>query len=455
MENLTSALRGLLAATDQFESEAPSETELAAISRRGNLRPSEDEAIGIWFARFLGVRESLWEIIDEALLVVDTPMEQLQERDDWKYFLIGYSAACLLIRLDRLLLFRIATHTVFQRKLNEAFPEYGIPRKQYTKIFSAYVNRRHALMIYDAIRLAKKNRQYLESFREDPEVGFLAQRIDVLESYLDPSKRNYLRRLLSYISHKWRRRGVVSMTKSLAKVAEGFGRTASEISSQAKKRVTSTLRAEMAALLEPGDVIVTRHDLALTNLFLPGFWPHASLYIGTADEREQLGVVAGEEKAQHWKDDICVLEARKDGVLFRPLNDTLAVDNFVVLRPELSQAGIRRGIERAIQHEGKMYNFDFDFFNSDRLVCTEVVYRAFDGLEDMHFPLTERAGRKTLSAEDLLDFALQSSWLTPIAIFGVPGCEQECVLGEAARGLLVNSYPSAATTVTQSASNSL
>ena len=444
MEHLTAALRALLVATDQVESDAPSESELAEICERGNLRPSQDEAVGYWFARFLTVRDTLWAVIDEALLMVDKPMKDLQEEDDWRLFLIGYSAACLLIRLDRLLLFRVASDTVIQRKLNEEFPEYRIPRKQYTRIFSAYVNQKHALMIYDAIRLAKKNRRHIERLREDPGVGFLAQRIDELESYLDLSKRNYVRRLLSYISHKWRRRGVVSMTRSLARIAEGFGRTASEISSMSKKRVTAGLRSEMAALLEPGDVIVTRHDLALTNLFLPGFWPHVSLYIGTVEERERLGVKADEEKAARWKDDICVLEARKDGVLFRPLSDTLAVDNFVVLRPELSPEGIRRGIERAIQHEGKMYNFDFDFFNSDRLVCTEVVYRAFDGLEDLHFPLTERAGRKTLSAEDLLNFALSASSMTPIAIFGVAGCEDQCVRGEAVLSLLLNSYPSAA-----------
>ena len=147
MEHLTAALRGLLVAADQIESDAPTEKELAAICARGNLRPSEDEAIGYWFARFLSVRDSLWGVIDEALRIVDKPMGDLEQDDDWRLFLIGYAAACLLIRIDRVLLFRVAFHTVIQRKLNEAFPEYRIPRKQYTTIFSSFVNERHALML--------------------------------------------------------------------------------------------------------------------------------------------------------------------------------------------------------------------------------------------------------------------------------------------------------------------
>ena len=87
-----------------------------------------------------------------------------------------------------------------------------------------------------------------------------------------------------------------------------------------------------------------------------------------------------------------------------------------------------------------MYNFDFDFFSSDRLVCTEVIYRSYDGLDDIHFPLTERAGRKTLSAEDLLDYSLDAEAFEPVAIFGVNGCEADIVYGDAVRELLVASY---------------
>ena len=168
--------------------------------------------------------------------------------------------------------------------------------------------------------------------------------------------------------------------------SEGFGRTASEINFQSTKRVTPEIRKSAASFLKPGDIIVTRHDRALTNLFLPGFWPHAALYIGRPDDRQHYGIEIDWAREQRWKNNDCVLEALKDGVRFRPLDETLAVDNFAILRPTLSDTNIARAIERAVQHEGKLYNFDFDFFNSERLVCTEVIYRAYDGLEELQIP---------------------------------------------------------------------
>ncbi|MBX2883699.1 MAG: hypothetical protein KTR32_27350, partial [Granulosicoccus sp.] len=431
MSAVFNTLRGLLIAADAVAADAPTPAEINTIVSAGVFRPSENERFGYWFARYLTVRQALWDLISEVLAGIQQqlhhePLPLPTEQSEWKRFVVGYSAACLLIRLDRILLFDVATHSLVQRKLNEAFPEYRIPRKQYTLIFSAFVNRADALVIYDAIRLARKNRGQIDSLADDPDVGYLVERFDTLQSYLDPSKRNYLKRLLSYASHKWRRKGVVSLSNSLARVMERFGRAASVMKLPLPKRVTPDLIAEMGLLLQPGDVLVTRHDHALTNLFLPGFWPHSALYIGTVDQREALGISASVGALERWSGDRCVLEALKDGVLFRPLRETLSVDYVVVLRPELSTAAIRTAIERVICHEGKLYNFDFDFFNAERLVCTEVIYRAFDGLEGLVFPLTDRANRKTLSAEDLLDYALDSGRLKPLLIFGVDHSEKKC-----------------------------
>lgn len=422
LEGLSDTMRGLVEAVTELERDAPSKAELDAIVARGEFRPAEDEAIGFWFARYLSIRESLWSVIEDARAELDTAADR---RDTSRFFLLGYAAACVLVRIDRLLLFEVAHHSIIQRKLNEPFPEYRIPRKQYTRIFSAFVNQRNALALRDAMTFCREHRGELEALETDSKVGFLARRLDELESSLDPSKRRYFEGAWIYLSHKWRRRGVVSAENVLTGVMEGLGRAASEMGGRKEKKVTEVVLSSIAEFLQPGDVIVTRHAGALTNVFLPGFWPHASFYVGQREQREA-------EK--------CVMEARKDGVLFRPLHDTLAVDAFVVLRPNLDAKWIDKAIERAFLHEGKMYCFDFDFFNSDRMVCTELVYRSYDGLEDLQFPLRECAGRKVLSAEDLLDFALDSRTFTPVAIFGVEGCRDTIMFGETVRDALVATY---------------
>ncbi len=434
-----SVMRGLLDAADKLDADAPDDAALQAVIKRGVFRPGEDEAIGFWFARVLTTRENLKALIEQITAVVDKPKGKLDQHE-LRYFLVAYAAACTLVRIDRLLLFRIATHTLIQRKLNEPFPEYRIPAKQYTRIYEWFTDHNNAIAMLDAMRFAKKRRHALLMLGDDPHVGFLASQLDDLESSLDPSKRNYLRIAWDFVSHKWRRRGKAGAETLLAAIMEGFGRAASELREKEYKQVSDAVRAEIGAFLEPGDVLVTRHAIALTNLFLPGFWPHAAFYVGTPAQRSALGVEVDDKRTAVWTGDVCTLEALKDGVRLRPLSETLFVDSFVVLRPDRDRETIREAIERALVHEGKQYNFDFDFFTSDRMVCTEVVYRAYDGLADLDFPLEDRGGRKTLSAEDLLDYALDTLAFKPVAIFGVPDSETEVAYGDRVRDLLVGSY---------------
>jgi hypothetical protein len=69
-----------------------------------------------------------------------------------------------------------------------------------------------------------------------------------------------------------------------------------------------------------------------------------------------------------------------------------------------------------------------------------VVYRAFDGVGPLRLTLTERSGRPTLSAEDLLDLALEDRGFAPVAVFGAPTCPNDLVVGEQAREAIRGSY---------------
>ena len=110
----------------------------------------------------------------------------------------------------------------------------------------------------------------------------------------------------------------------------------------------------------------------------------------------------------------------KDGVWIRSIASPLASDAVTVLRPTLAPADVAKALARGMFHEGKAYDFDFDFSRSDRLVCTEVVYRAFDSVGGLRFELSRRAGRLTLAAEDLLAMGLRREGFEPVATFA-PG----------------------------------
>jgi hypothetical protein len=435
------AIRSLAESTATL-AEAVPRAAIEAACARGYFRPLEEEALLTWFARLLSLRDALWTVIAEVVEAGGgrrrVLLQRLDDGEQRRLFLVGYAAACLLVRLDRLLVEEVAAHRLTQRKLNEGSLRLRIPRKQYTAVFESMALPRNAILMKSAMAVADKERAALRALARDPEIAPIADRLPWLEEALDPSKARYASLLLAYRDHALRRRGASANQQAAFGLLESSGRLVAELRDHwGAKRVTDEVRDALRVLLEPGDVLVTRHDVAMSNLFFPGAWPHAALYVGSPRDRRRLGITVDAEVARHWRDDRNVLEALKDGVRFRPLAETLAVDAVALLRPRLDASEIARAIERVAPHQGKMYNFDFDFFRSDRLVCTEVVYRAYDDV--MAIPLNERAGRPTLSAEDLVRITLAGDRFDAVAVFGAAGCEDRLVVGDAAHEALAAS----------------
>jgi hypothetical protein len=269
-------------------------------------------------------------------------------------------------------------------------------------------------------------------------VGPVVAMLKTEEPWIEKSARYYTKGRFKYRWYSFLRRHRVGYKNVSFALFKFGGSLVAELRNHWKrKRVTPGVQRKIGRLLEPGDVIITRHDDATTNIFLPGFWPHAALHIGTEEQRAAIGVEIDDDRKSRAADPVRILEARKDGVLLRTLDDTLSVDCCTVLRPQLEPEEIAAALATAITHEGKQYDFEFDFRRANKLVCTEVVYRSFHGVGGIEFELTPKAGRLCLPAEALIDHAIEGKIYKPVCVYGVNG-NRFCGDEDSARAALIS-----------------
>jgi len=174
----------------------------------------------------------------------------------------------------------------------------------------------------------------------------------------------------------------------------------------------------------PGDVVVKtgcghicKFAKCAYNAFLPGFYSHAILHLGPWEQWSRLKlangktlgedpIVAATRAAYLATDDEDphprrVLESISEGVEFHSLEHAVHKDYLVVLRPRAEEARVAESIRRALVYLGRPYDFDFDFATDHTLVCTELVWRAYQpgpGKDGLTIPLVRMAGRNTLPA---------------------------------------------------------
>ncbi len=439
--SLSSAARSLTAVASQLPTEAEVSQVIDNVREalgRGYFLPDEDEQVRGLFARYLRTRAALKETLEEMRPLL-LGRNQVTGDERLKVFAVAFCTACMLMRCGRYLVDSFGRDKVIWKKLDEAEPRYGIPRKQYTKVYRSLSSPRNNWIFLAGLGYFEEHESELDALVDDPKVGGVIKLLQVERPFIDANRSKLVTSRLKYRLHSLLRRqnsGFKKVTFALFKLS---GSAIAEMRMKWKrKRVTPGVCRKISRMLQPGDVIITRHDDAASNLFLPGYWPHAAYYIGTNEERDALGVAVDDERRERCQSPICILEAKKDGVLFRAIEETLLVDAFVVVRPNISKPAICDAISRALTHEGKTYDFEFDFRRSDKLVCTEVVYRAYHGIDRLGFELTPRAGRHSLSAEDILDKAVETDDFSVVAIYGVGGNRFQT--GERAMETLIKSY---------------
>jgi hypothetical protein len=161
--------------------------------------------------------------------------------------------------------------------------------------------------------------------------------------------------------------------------------------------------------MRAGDLVFQRRDWALTNVGLPGFWSHVAMYVGTPAERRATFGDAFEDRVRAQNaasyarlEKATVVEAIGEGVIASTFEHSADADYIGVLRPRLAPAAIGDAIARAFTYVGRPYDFEFDFATDDRIVCTELVYKSFEGA--LHLPVMHLAGRAVTPANDFVRF---------------------------------------------------
>ena len=146
--------------------------------------------------------------------------------------------------------------------------------------------------------------------------------------------------------------------------------------------------------LRPGDLLIQRRNWHMTNIGIPGFWPHVALYVGTPSEIEayfsELGFLPQERMRTLYPEAFealdqtdedgypnRVIEAIRPGVVFQSLETSARCDYLGVVRPNLPKAEKFKALLGAFAHFGKPYDLNFDFTTDNALVCSELVYKAY------------------------------------------------------------------------------
>ena len=394
-----------------------------AAELRGYFNPVEDERLRDTYARYLAIRVSLWDIIQTSQGAAHRVQKKPESASlqDLRDFSIAFCAAEIIVRTGEYLIDLARKRDIIWRKLDEADQRYGLQRKSFTRIYRQLTSAFRMYGFYRACEVFDKHKAEIMEAAPTEIVGILTTL-----NLPTASRGDHIRRYHRFVKFSTKRRQLSAWKNILFSIFEMTGSDIADLKipflkpPQAPKRVSSQVIETIRTHLEPGDVFVTRHDDAMSNVFLPGFWPHSALWLGA--------------------DDADILEAKKDGVLLRQIEDTLQVDAFVVIRPKLTPEQMSEALSRGRSHTGKPYDFIFDFRATDRLVCTEVIYRTYHGIGAIDFDLTLQAGRHCLTAEDLLNQGIGREWFDVVAIFGVGG--NDLLLGQAAKDRLRGSFES-------------
>ena len=308
------------------------------------------------------------------------------------------TAACILERFNTsvFLASTAGKNKLVRNKLNEELPECAIPNDLYDLTTSELKNGKMRKVVTDCHR-------FLAQMDLPAEIG---QRTEKTYHSIRSECPTVLGAKIG---------GLFRTTGKLANKA--WYRIVETVAMAVRRRTkdipyavpTSGLVEQLKGKLLPGDIIITRKNWVMSNMFLPGFFKHGILYVGSFEDVATRHLWEDPEVARNG-DLHCtpcddgherrIIEAIGEGVSLRSLEAGCQADYVAVFRPRLKDQDIEIALKRAFSQLGKPYDFAFSFATEDKLVCTELVYRCYRDL--LNFKLEKIKGSERLPANAII-----------------------------------------------------
>jgi len=182
-------------------------------------------------------------------------------------------------------------------------------------------------------------------------------------------------------------------------------------------------RRHLLGVMQPLDLLLEKTPFRLSDYFIPGHFGHVALWMGTDAELSALDLwsQAGmqSEQLSGYRNEIqsgrSVLEALRTGVELNTLDRFLNVDDVAVLRPNrLTSREIAESLVRGFRQVGKEYDFAFDLETTDAIVCSELPYHVYPGVD---WGTDSQLGRFTISPDQVARQALVDTRAFDLIVF--------------------------------------
>jgi len=144
------------------------------------------------------------------------------------------------------------------------------------------------------------------------------------------------------------------------------------------------------------DILLTRWNWNATNIPIPWFWKHMSIYVWKWDFLQDNFKFLKNKKISRNKH--FIIEATSEWILLKPFSKLTEHNDYLwVFRTQFSNNKIKKVIKNALLELWKWYDYWLNYYSDKNMVCSELVLKSY---------------QKDSKKDEWIEIDLESIWLS-------------------------------------------